>query len=94
MTIQLCHHIDAMSLGDESDAEPMSTQMLEDIRDGNQSHPRVNRRDALYKICDCIKQIQAEWKGALLSTQNMGKYLHKAFKAVVNDFFLSVPIWG
>ena len=47
-----------MSSFDESDAEPMSTQMLEDIRDGIEYHPRVNMREALYKICDRIKQIK------------------------------------
>ena len=31
---------------DESDGEPMSTEMLEDIRDGSKSHPIVNRREA------------------------------------------------
>ena len=35
-----------MSSVDESDAEPMSTEMLEYIPDGNQSHLSVNRRDA------------------------------------------------
>ena len=34
-----------MSLGDKSDGKPMSTDMLEDIRDSSQSHPRVNRID-------------------------------------------------
>ena len=62
-----------------------STDMLEDICDGSQSHPIVNRRESRYKIRDCIKQIQEEWKGALLSTRNMGKGFHKVFKAVVND---------
>ena len=38
--------MDAMSSGDESDAEPMYTEMLEDIRDDSQSHPSVNRREA------------------------------------------------
>ena len=37
--------IDAMSLGDESDAEAMSMEMLEEIRDSSQSHPSVNRRN-------------------------------------------------
>ena len=36
--------MDAMSSGDEYDAEPMSTDILEDIRDGSQSRPRINRR--------------------------------------------------
>ena len=36
--------MDAMDSGDESDDEPMSTEMLEDISDGIQSHPNVNKR--------------------------------------------------
>ena len=53
--------MDTMSSGDESDAEPMSTDMLEDICNGSQSHLIINRREALYKICDSIKQGRAEW---------------------------------
>ena len=34
-----------MSSGNESYAKTMSTEMLEDIRDGSQSHPGVNRRE-------------------------------------------------
>ena len=49
-----------MSSGDESNAEPMSTDMLEDIRDIRQSHPSINRREARYKIRDHIKQRQSE----------------------------------
>ena len=45
----------AIPSGDDSDAEPMSTEMLEDICDGSQYHPVVNRREARYKICDRIK---------------------------------------
>ena len=36
--------MDAMDSGDEPDDEPISTQMLEDIRDLIQSHLNVNRR--------------------------------------------------
>ena len=54
--------MDAIYSGDGSDNEPMSTDMLEDIRDGSQSHPIINRREAHYKIRDFIKRIQAEWK--------------------------------
>ena len=77
--------MDTMSLGNDSDAEPMSAEMLEDICDSSQSHPRVNMRQAHYKIRDRNKLIQVEWNGALLSTQNMDKGLHKVFKAVVNE---------
>ena len=69
--------MDAMSSSGESDAEPMSTEILEDIGCGSQSHPSINRREACYKIRDCIKRRHLEWKGALSSTQNMGKVLHK-----------------
>ena len=54
--------IDALDSGDDSDDEPMSTEMLEDIRDGNQYHPNVNRIESRYKIRYRIKQIQSEWK--------------------------------
>ena len=47
-----------MDSGNESDDEPISTEMLEDIRDRNQFHPNVNRREARYKIRDSIKQRQ------------------------------------
>ena len=76
-----------MYSGGESDAEPMYMQMLEQIRGGSQSCPSVNSVEERYKLHDYIKQIQAEWKGAILSTQNVGKGLQKVFKAVVNENF-------
>ena len=72
-----------MDSSDDSDDEPMSTDMLEEIREGIQSHPDVNRRDAHYKIRDLSKQIKSEWKGELKSTRNMGKGSHKVFKTVI-----------
>ena len=65
--------MDAMSSGNESDAEPMSMEMLEDIRKGSQCHPGINRIEARYKLRDHIKQGQLEWKITLLSTINMSK---------------------
>ena len=53
--------MDAMNSGDESDHDLISTEMLEEICDGNQTHPNVNRREARYKIRDCIMQRQSEW---------------------------------
>ena len=47
--------MDALSSGDESDAEPMSMDMLEDIRVRSLYHPSINRREARYNICDRIK---------------------------------------
>ena len=52
--------MDEMSSGDKSDAEPMPTDVLEDILDGSQYHLIINRRETCYKIHDRIKQRQAE----------------------------------
>ena len=38
--------MDVISSVDESDYEPMSTEMLEDILDGSKAHTSVNRREA------------------------------------------------
>ena len=51
----------------------MYKDVLEDIRNGIQSHIIINRREARYRIRDCFKHRQLEWKRVLLSTQNMGK---------------------
>ena len=48
--------MDLMDSGCESDDEPMSKEMLEDIRDGSKYHPSVNRRESRYKIHNHIKQ--------------------------------------
>ena len=86
--------MDAVSSGNKYDAENMPTHMLEDIRDESQSHPSINSRDSLYMIRDDIKQGQLKWKGALSSTRNMGKGLHKLFKAVLNDILQALSILG
>ena len=71
--------------GDESDHDLISTEILEDIRDGSQTHTSVNRREARYKIRDPIRQIQLERKGALKATRSMGKGLYKVFSTVVKE---------
>ena len=45
-----------MNSGDESDHDLISTEMLEDICDGSQTHPSIDRREAKYKIRDSIRQ--------------------------------------
>ena len=52
--------MDAMNSGDESYHNFISTEMLEDICDGSQTHPNVNRRGAHYKIRHRIRQRQSE----------------------------------
>ena len=44
--------------GDESDHDLISTEMLEDIRDGSQTHPNDIKGEARYKIRDRISQGQ------------------------------------
>ena len=79
--------MDAINYGDESDHDLISTEMLEDIRDGSQTHPNVNRREARYKIRDRIRQIKSECKGELKATRIMGKGLQKVFSTVVKEVF-------
>ena len=50
--------MDAMDYGDESDHDLISTEILENIRDGSQSDPKINWREDCYKIRDRIKQRQ------------------------------------
>ena len=38
-----------MNSGDESDHDLISTEMLEDIRDGSQTHPNVNKMNHVIK---------------------------------------------
>ena len=79
-----------MDFVNESDDDHMSTDMLEYIRDGSQSHPNVNSREARYKICDSIQQRQSEWTVALKYRHNMIKGLHKVSKTVVKDISLDL----
>ena len=47
--------MNAMSSGNDSDSEPMSTYMLKDIRDVSRYRSIINGGEARYKIHDCIK---------------------------------------
>ena len=80
--------------GDDSDHDLISTEMLGDMFDGSQTHPNVNRREARYKIRDCIRQRQSGQKGALKATQSMGKGLHKVFSTVVKDISQELTSFG
>ena len=48
-------YMDAMTSGDDSDHDLISTEMLENIHDGSQSHSNVNQREAGYKVRGHIK---------------------------------------
>ena len=42
----------------------ISMETLHDIRDGNQTHSRIDKREARLKIRDCIKQKKLQWSNA------------------------------
>ena len=65
------------------DDDLISTETLHDIRDGNQTHQNIDKREARLKIRDRIKQKKSQRKGALKATRNMGKGLHKVFSTIV-----------
>ena len=86
--------MDAMDYGDESNNDLISTEMLEDICDGSQTHPNVNRREARYKIRDRIRQRKSERKGVLKAKQSMGKGLHKVFNTAVKEILQELTPLG
>ena len=57
--------MNAMDSRNESDHDLISTEMLEDISDGSQTHSNVNKKEACYKIRASIRQRKSERKGAL-----------------------------
>ena len=67
-TVYLSQDTDAINSDDYSYHDLISTEMLEYICDGSQTHPNVNRREARYKIRDRIRQKQLDWKGASKAT--------------------------
>ena len=85
--------MDEILSGDESDAEPMLKYFLENIRDRRQYHSSINRREAHYKILDQIKQMISEWKGALLSTQSMGRGSHKILRLLLTNVKNNYQFW-
>ena len=72
----------------------ISTETFHDIRDGNQTHPNIDKREARVKICDCIKQNKSEWKGALRATHKMGKGLHRVSSTIVQEISQELTDFG
>ena len=68
--------------------------MLEDIRDRSQTNPKVNKREARYKICDRVRQKESQWKGALKDMRNMGKGLHKVLSTIVKEISQELATLG
>ena len=72
----------------------ISTETLHDIRDVNQTHPNIDKREARLKIRDLIKQKKLQWKGALRATHKMGKGLHKVFRTIVLEVLQKLTNFG
>ena len=76
------------------DDDLISTEMLHEICDGNQTHPSIDKREARLKIRDCIKQKKSQRKGALRTTHKMGKGLYKVFSAIVSEISQELTNFG
>ena len=79
---------------EEFDDDLIITETLHDIRDGNQTHPNIDNREARLKIRARIKQKKSEWKGALRATHKMGKVLHRDFRTIVSKILQELTNFG
>ena len=76
------------------DDDLIITETLHDICDGNQTHPKINKRESHMAIRDRIKQKKLQWKGALRATHKMGKCLHRVFSTMVSDISQELTNFG
>ena len=51
-----------MDSGDESDDDPIYTEMLEDIRDGSQSHQSLTEDNNVIKFVTVLSKDNSDWK--------------------------------
>ena len=79
---------------EKSDHNVISTEMLEDIRDGIQTYPTVNKREGRYEIRDRIRQKEYQWKVELKAMRNMGKVLQKVFITIVKKILQELTPLG
>ena len=76
------------------DDDLISTETLHDIRDRNQTHQKINKRESRMAIRDRIKENKSEWKGALRATHKMGKGLHRVFSTIVSEILQELTNFG
>ena len=76
------------------DDDLISTETLHDICDGNQTGPKIDKREANLAIHDRIKQKKSEWKGVLRATHRMGKGLHKVFSNILKEILQELTALG
>ena len=63
----------------------LTKETLHDICAGNQTHLKINKREARLKIRDLVKQNKFQWKGALIAMHKMGNVLHRVFSTIVSE---------
>ena len=76
------------------DDDLINTETSHDIRDGNQTYPNIDKREARLKIRDRIKQKKLQWKGVLRATYKMGIGLHKLFSTIVSEISQELTNFG
>ena len=76
------------------DDDLINTETLRDIRDGNQTHPNIDKREARHKIRDRVKRKKLEWKGGLKATHKMVKCLPKVFSSIVKEISQELTNFG
>ena len=74
-----------MSLGDESDAEPMNMDIIEDISEGIQSNPSINRIESRYKIHDRIKKGDWNIKESYYQHKTRAKFYTNYFRPLLTN---------
>ena len=67
------------------DDDLIITETLHDIRDRNQNHPSIDKREARMAIRVRIIQKKSQRKGALKATHKMGKGLHRVLSTIVSE---------
>ena len=87
-------HMENLDEKEEFNDDLISTETLHDIRDGNHTHPNIDKREAGLKIRDRIKQNKSQWKGALRATHKLGKRLHRVFSTIVLDISQELTNFG
>ena len=76
------------------DDDLISTETLHDIRDENQTHLKIDKREARLEVRNRIKQKKSQWKGALRSTHKMGKGIHRVFSTIVSEISQELTNFG
>ena len=76
------------------DEDLISTETLHDIHDVNQTHSKIDKKEARLKIRDRIKEKKSQRKGALRGMHKMGKGIHKVLSTIVKEILQELTNFG